>query len=262
MKISKIKTVFFSPTGTSKKIVNAIASTFGPGVDVEEVDLTFNTEDIQIAGDELAVFGVPVYAGRVATLAKERLKAIVGTGSPAVAVVLYGNREFEDALLEMRDIATAQSFNVISAAAFIGEHSFSSDSFPIGQGRPDEDDLKVASQFGAVCRKKIEELTDTVAEFEVPGDKPYKDGFPGLPFTPLIDQEKCNQCELCISTCPPQALHLEDELKIKVDNCIFCCACIKNCPEDAISIQAPPLKEKQEWLATNCKDRKEPSFFY
>ena len=36
----------------------------------------------------------------------------------------------------------------MAAGAFIGEHSFSRKGMPIAEGRPDESDLKQATEFG------------------------------------------------------------------------------------------------------------------
>ncbi|MGW8195616.1 MAG: flavodoxin family protein, partial [Desulforhopalus sp.] len=140
MNINKVWAVFFSPTRTTKKIVEAVLSGIA-GNNVGTYDLTYSAEGIgrEFHDDELVVFGVPVYAGRVAPLAVERLAGVRGNKSPAVLVVVYGNRDYEDALIELRDLAEKASFIPVAAAAFIGEHSFSSEDFPIAQGRPDSD---------------------------------------------------------------------------------------------------------------------------
>ena len=57
-----------------------------------------------IAQDGTAIVGVPVYAGRVPELCLERLAGFSVDAVAAVLVVLYGNREYEDALAELRDV--------------------------------------------------------------------------------------------------------------------------------------------------------------
>lgn len=263
MDITNIKTIFFSPTGTSKKIVQAIAEGARRSQAVEPIDLTFPEHpcQISIANNELAILAVPVYAGRVAALAKRRLSEISGNNSPAIIVVLYGNREFDDALIELKDIAAQQSLNVIAAGAFVGEHSFSSDSTPTAHGRPDANDLKIAKEFGekAMLHFTTGELPETV---DVPGDTPYKEGMKNLPFTPVIDYEKCTQCETCITACPAGAISLNGKIQINADSCTFCCACIKICPEECISLASTPMGEKAISLSENCKTRKEPQLFF
>ena len=103
MRVKNIQPVYFSPTHTSAKIVTAIAE----GTDIivnKEIDLTYPCADQKvISTDSLAIIGVPTYAGRVAPTALERLQKIKGDNTPAIIVVLYGNRDYEDALLELRD---------------------------------------------------------------------------------------------------------------------------------------------------------------
>ena len=41
--------------------------------------------------------------------------------TPAVLVVVYGNRAYDDALLELSDIATGAGFVPLAAGAFVGE---------------------------------------------------------------------------------------------------------------------------------------------
>jgi ferredoxin/flavodoxin len=263
MNITKITTLFFSPTGTSKKIVQAIAEGAGQSCQIEHIDLTLpkHQKSRTFAGNELTIIAVPVYAGRVAQLAKERLQQFSGSNSPAIVVVIYGNREFEDALVELKDLAQAQSFSVVAASAFIGEHSFSSAETPIAQGRPDKNDLTIAKEFG---QKAMQQLmaSKTSADIKVPGDIPYKDGMKNLPFTPTVDTDECTQCEECISVCPTGAISLTDQININAELCIFCCACIKNCPVECISLKNTPMQEKAGALTINCKERKEPQLFY
>ncbi|MFW2369060.1 MAG: 4Fe-4S binding protein [Desulforhopalus sp.] len=264
MEIRKVVTVSFSPTGTSKKIVEAIASGIS-GVECSSIDLTFSIENQEktFQPDELVIIGVPVYAGRVAPLAVERLKAIRGNNSLAVVVVLYGNREYEDALIELRDLAAEASFRPVAASAFIGEHSFSNAGKPIAEGRPDSADLAAAAEFGRSIGNKILELKTTadLTILQVPGNVPYKEAMGSLPFTPKVDEAQCTLCGLCMETCPSGAIAIDETVVMDVDRCVFCCACIKNCPENAVEIDAAPLLEKRQWLHENYAARKEAEFF-
>lgn len=264
MKIKKIRLISFSPTRTSKRVIDAIASGIG-NIPADTVDLTYPdaVSALQIGADELAVIGVPVYAGRVAPLAAKRLAAIKGNNSPAVIVVIYGNREFEDALFELKDIAENAALIPLAAGAFIGEHSFSGPATPVGAGRPDAVDLAVANAFGVKISEKIAGIEDvaTGPEVRVPGNHPYKDGVGPMPVTPKVIEAKCTQCGICLSTCPTGAIALNSQIAIDKELCIFCCACIKNCPEEALMIDAEPIKQKRQWLYENCTERKEPKLY-
>jgi len=264
MDISKVWTVFFSPTKTTRKVVEVISDSINSNND--SVDLTCSSTDaaVNIGPDELVVIGAPVYSGRVAAPAVERLRTMNGNNGPAVIVVLYGNREYEDALIELRDIAMERKFVPVAAAAFIGEHSFSTPEMPIAEGRPDENDLREAATFGRKVSEKIKQLKDisSVAELQVPGNIPYRDSMPPLPFTPEVNNEDCTLCGLCMESCPSDAISIENEVVMDAGRCIFCCACIKTCPEDAVSIKAAPLLEIKKMLYENYSKRKEPELYY
>lgn len=116
---------------------------------VTTVDLTHpSPAAVAVSRDTVAVIAVPVYGGKVATTARKRLEAVHGNGTPVVLIVLYGNRAFEGALVELSEIAATQGFIPIAAAAFVGEHSYSTDRYPIAVGRPDASDLAEAVAFG------------------------------------------------------------------------------------------------------------------
>ena len=259
MEIKRIKTYCFSPTGTSRSSVAALAE--GIGIEeLEEVDLTLEnlTGEKESREGDLTIVGVPVYAGRVAELAVNRLQPLSGNGTPAVAVVLYGNREYDDALLELNDLLTKQGFMVVGGCAFIGEHSYSTDKLPIAPGRPDQADLEKARAFGKKIREKISKAGELTPLKTIPGNFPYTDGMADIPFTPTVDDEICTLCGVCESVCPDGAISQEEKIVLDAAPCILCCACIKSCPESAISMQIPPLLEKVAWLHETCKERKEP----
>ena len=92
----------------------------------------------------------------VAPLAMERLQYIRGVDTPTVLVVVYGNRAYEKALMELDAFAIPHGFKVIAGATFIGEHSYSTDKYPIAVGRPDESDLAFAAEFGKKIMEKIQ----------------------------------------------------------------------------------------------------------
>ena len=264
MKIRKIWAISYSPTGTSKKIVKTIAAGF-PDIECGSLDLTVSGEISQkrFDSDELVLISVPVYAGRVAPLAAERMQALLGNQTPAVLVVLYGNRAYEDALIELRDLAAKASFLPVAAAAFIGEHSFSGSDQPIAAGRPDAADLDRAKSFSQKITDAMTQRQSPadIEKLYVPGNVPYKEGVGPIPVTPKVDQSICTSCGLCVSSCPNGAIAIDGEVSMDVERCTFCCACIKNCPENAVAITAPPLLEKRQWLFDNCGERKEPEFY-
>ena len=62
------------------------------------------------------------------------LDTLEGHGAISIPYVCYGNRNYDDALIELGDILTAKGFENIACGAFIAEHSFSR---ILAAGRPD-----------------------------------------------------------------------------------------------------------------------------
>jgi ferredoxin len=270
MNIETLHLLYFSPTQTTKKVLNAIADGFEPEA-VRHSDLTLpdsirseeSGEKIRI-DDGLTIIGVPVYAGRVAPVAADRIRRFKAGGAPAVLVVLYGNREFEDALRELKDLAVEAGFRPIAGGAFIGEHSFADSKFPIACRRPDHEDLKKCAEFGALIKEKIQQISsiDSLPIPEFPGNYPYRDAHPLKDSSPETLEDLCTRCGTCVSVCPTAAIVLEDKILTATGTCIVCCACVKNCPSEARVMRDPQVQAITEWLWQNYHKRKEPQIFF
>lgn len=251
MTINEAYVIYFSPTHTSKQVAEAIVR--GTGIKkVTPIDITRQAAaDLVIPATALTLIAVPVYGGHVAPLAMSRLQSIKGTDSPTVLTVVYGNRAYEKALMELDAWAVKQGLKVIAGATFIGEHSYSNESYPIAAGRPDSHDLDLAQTFGAQIQEKIEKATQAdhlyavdVRAIQRPKQpffplfrflgkviKIRKSGTP-LPRAPWIrDEEACTHCGACAKACPAGAIILGDELHTDESKCIKCCACVKICPQ-------------------------------
>ena len=265
MDFAQVRLVYFSPTGTTRKILEGIAE--GLSVqDVGHIDLTLPEgaeQTIQPFSDQLVIIGAPVYGGRLPTEAIKRLKRMKAAKTLAVPIVLYGNREFEDALLELRDLVVELGFVPVAGGAFIGEHSFATEDKPIANGRPDSLDLQKAADFGAKIKGKIKSLqsSDDLADLEIPGRFPYEGGAKAMTVSPVTKEDKCTLCGVCADVCPTAAISIDHGVATKIELCIRCCACIKNCPEDARFWEDEMMNTIMNWLNENCADRKEPQIF-
>ena len=265
MKTPSSKLLYFSPTGTTKAVVAAVARGF-EATAVEQSDLTkpiTRLKPLQTAKDELLIVGVPVYMGRVPEIIREWLQSIKADNTPTVCLVVYGNRVYDDALRELNDILTADGCIPIAAGAFIGEHSFSSDKRPIALGRPDQHDLSQAEAFGRTIKEKLDAL-QAISESDavlVPGEFPYR-GETKLWDVDFIDvSNDCKQCRICAEVCPVGAIDIENSRLIDQEKCITCCACIKNCPSQARTIKPGPVDDASIRLNTLFKESKQPELY-
>lgn len=258
MNITHTRVITFSPTHTSLKIARAVARGW-QGTEADELDLTCRQlrEPFAIGADCMAVISVPVYAGRVAPLALQRLKDVRGEGTPAILIVVYGNRDYEDALVELRDVMTAQGFVSVAAGAFIGEHSYSRPGMPIAEGRPDEADLALAADFGR--RARIKHESGNSEPFFIKGNVPYREVGTPTPQAPVWHEDDCTGCGTCVDCCPTMSIRMTDEGEVQTEpsTCIKCCACVKACPAGALTFDTPYTA----MLHAKFSARREPELF-
>jgi ferredoxin len=265
MDIDSVKLVYFSPTKTTQQVIENIAKGIQAD-EVEQIDLTApeaETKEYEVVTSGLTIIGAPTYGGRLPVAAVRRFERLRANNAPAVVVAVYGNRDYEDALLELKNLAEERGFNPIAGGTFIGEHSFSRDDMPIAQGRPDSADLKKAQKFGEEIKTLLSSTNsiDDLSPLKIPGNFPYKERSESSQIAPFIDKALCTNCEDCIEVCPTGSITLKDELQIDPNTCILCCACIKECPCEALYFTSPGINKVTEWLYTNFSERKEPELF-
>lgn len=253
-----LHTITFSPTRTSSRIAEAIASGM---LDISSCgtlthDLTYLSDTVcSIPSDDIAIIAAPVYGGKMAPVAKTRMAGFKAQGTPCILVAVYGNRAFENALNDMADFVRSLGFIPVAAGAFVGEHSYSTAETPIASGRPDADDLLAAGSFGRTIGSRLRdgslEPVDTALLHDIPSPVESIDNFRSFvmdyqrqqataprQYLPEINTDICDQCGVCVDICPTGAIG-DDCRSLDASLCIKCCACVKSCPSQARTLHSP-----------------------
>lgn len=204
----------------------------------------------------MALFAAPVYAGRIPAIAAQQFHKIKGKGRKCVVIAVYGNRDYDDALVELCDLATENGFTVIAAAAFVAQHSI----FPkVATSRPDAADMEKIAAFTA----RVKELLSGDKSLDitrVKGNRPYKTPAP-IPLIPAADKKKCRECGKCYRECPAGAISKEDYHITDAEKCISCGRCIAVCPDNARHFGGLKYKMIAPIFQKKCSASREPECF-
>ncbi|MEG2173736.1 MAG: 4Fe-4S binding protein [Desulfovibrionaceae bacterium] len=262
MLYTSLESFYFSATGTTKKVLQEIGKGFvGPHreYDLLQQPLTQSPrQPLLLSATSLAVVALPVYAGRLPAYCLPSLALLRGQKTPAIAVVVYGNRHYDDALLELTDILDAQGFTLIGAAAFVAQHSI----FPtVATGRPDAADCHHMADFARQCAQKLERLADIsgAKPVAIPGNRPYKDP-PRVALQPSPD-DSCTLCGACADICPAQAITVGTSFRKDEARCFSCAACVAVCPTHAQAFRSPEYAKFSAVFTEKCRTRREPELF-
>ena len=272
MEQKKVWAVYFSPTGGTQKVVCTTAETLAQklGLPLEQFDFTLpdaREKDAVFGEEDIVVFGTPVIAGRVPNVLLPYLNERVrGGGALAVPMVSFGNRNYDDALIELRNILEQDGFRTIAGGAFISEHSFSR---TLAAGRPDEQDQAILREFGEKIAEKLQSGWVYEAPAYVKGNDPIRPYFKPQDrhgahidirkVKPKIGEECCG-CGLCAQVCPMGSISRED-VREYTGICIKCCACVKKCPMQARYYDDPGYIYHKEELEELYARRAEPEYF-
>ncbi|MBE6281608.1 MAG: 4Fe-4S dicluster domain-containing protein [Bacteroides sp.] len=248
--------VYFSATYTTRTICERIAGHLSEENIAYDVTNDESLEDISIPEEDLLVIGIPVYAGRIPEIAVDRLNRFKGKGTKAIAVAVYGNRDYEDALIELTDLVQANGFQVIGAGAFIARHCIFTE---LASNRPDEQDMEVIRRFAEQCQT-ILSSTAQLPMIEVKGNRPYKPN--GHASARPTSDETCNHCGKCARLCPTHAISLEQPPLTDNDKCLACGRCLVVCPTGSRNFRGEKYQEMAIKFTTSFSARREPELFF
>ncbi len=246
MNLQTVWAVYFSGTGTTEKVVTALATSLSEKLNLPMKTFCFNApsvrkEELAFTSADLVVFGVPVYAGRVPNLILPYItEQVKGNGAISVPVALFGNRNVDDGLMELRNVMAGNGFTAIAAGSFAAEHSFST---TLGAGRPDGEDMALVEMLAVHTAEKVQSMTEVPTEqIAVVGCDPIRPYYTprdrnGTPINilkvkPKTDLDRCVKCGLCATLCPMGSINPQDTSDVP-GKCIKCCACVKKCPVGA-----------------------------
>jgi len=246
--------IIFSPTGGTEKAADAIMKNWP---DVEKIDLSDANEDYakySCASDDIVLIAMPSFGGLAPQIAIDRLSRIKGNSAKCVLVCVYGNRAYEDTLVQMEDAAEKCGFQVIAAVSAVAEHSIMRQ---YAAGRPDSADCGQLAEFAVKIDGKIN--AGDGKKPLIPGNRPYKKGG-SLGLVPKANSD-CTKCGLCARLCPtqaidPQTLKAEDSKK-----CISCMRCVSVCPQKARKLNGLMVSAASLAMKKACSEAKQNELF-
>lgn len=296
MNFSKVTAVYFSPNGSTKKIVRAVAEKIAGAVGAEFCDDNFTLPKNRVSirkfsASDIVVVGTPTYAGRVPNkILPDFMEKITGCGAVAVPVVTFGNRNYDSSLAELCGIMRQNGFFVAAAGAFVCRHVFSE---KIAAGRPDASDEYCVDEFAEKVFEKLQtayktdsgNISDAYARTDVyannlsfaekivigadaagsVGDYYVPLGIDGNPAKflkakPQTKLELCSSCGACARRCPMGAISVADTSDV-TGTCIKCQACVHVCTKKAKYFDDVAFLSHVEYLEQHFTRRAENKMF-
>lgn len=247
--------VYFSPTGGTKKVLDIVSNAWE--CEKQEIDLSkkdvMNTS-IAMNEEDLCIVAVPSFGGRVPQVVKERLCAIHGNGCKCILIVVYGNRAYEDTLLELKHLMKERGFQCVAGISAVARHSIM---HQFATNRPDDADREELLSFAHQIQSHVK--MNTWKEVEVVGNVAYR-AYHTLPMVPSTST-KCCACGICVANCPVQAIDKANPRETNSAVCISCMRCVEICPVHARSVNEQMLKAATAKLEKACSGRKKNELF-
>lgn len=248
--------IVFSPTGGTQKVSCAIASGFKKPtkfIDLMKFDCDYS--EFCFSENDICLVSVPSYGGRIPAITEERLLKMSGGGALAVMMAVYGNRAYEDTLIELEAVLTRAGFRCIAAVSALAQHSIMNE---FAATRPYKQDIEELETFSIKIVEKCEK-GDYNGPVKVPGSVPYRE-YKGLAIKPKANN-KCTRCGECALQCPVGAISREDPSITDKNKCITCMRCVKVCPKQARNLNSLLVGVAAKKMKKSCSDRKQNELF-
>ena len=272
--MGKVKVYYFSPTGgtwqVAQRLGDRLGALLGAAVEYHSYTLPREREALpQVGAGDVVVWATPVYAGRIPNKTLDYVRrAIHADGNPAIALVAFGNRAYDNALAELVGLMEEGGMKPVGAAAMVTHHAFSD---ILGTGRPNEEDLAALDRFAVQVAEKLLTHNSKLITVSVPGEahpeKYYTPlninnapaGF--LKAKPLCNSELCTRCGVCLEVCPMGSIGAKDGMPTFDGICIKCQACRRHCPTGAIAFTDPEYLSHVAMIERTFAVPKQAEFF-
>ncbi|MCX5847960.1 MAG: EFR1 family ferrodoxin [Deltaproteobacteria bacterium] len=239
----KLLILYFSSTGITKKIAKVIGDAFTKtGCQVTMSDIT-SFADRQRIFDlkpyHAVVFGTPINSWRAPRAVREWIRTLNGQGKKCSTFFTYGGFAVHPTHYSTKQLLENQNFIVVSSSEFLGFHTFNLGGWKAMEGRPDESDFKVATEYAQITYKRFIGEDNTILAktnyTEEQLDSMESSGFNMLTQLPTRGGESCGMCLVCEESCPSGAMNAESG-EVDREKCIACLDCVANCPENVLKI--------------------------
>ena len=272
MQFKTVWAVYYSGSGSTRRLLRGMAEAAGEALMLPVRELDYSRPEAReksycFTETDLVFWGSPTYAGRLPNVLLPFLRGnFTGGGAAAVAVVLYGNRGYDDALKELCEVLTGNGFLAAAGAAVTAEHAFAP---ALAHGRPNGEDRAAAAEFARKTALTLREREHPIP-VTVPGREPIGayytplglDGEPAcfLKAKPKTDPEQCTRCGLCAAVCPMGSIPREEPTEC-TGICIKCQGCIRECPAGAKYFDDEAFLSHRAMLEQNYIRRRENEFY-
>ena len=246
--------IIFSPTGGTEKVAKAITKRW-PSVVTIDLSIPGRADSKTVLQPEdTALIAMPSFGGLAPQIALERLGEIKGNGAKCILAAVYGNRAYEDTLVQMEDAAEKCGFQVVAAISAVAEHSILRQ---YAAGRPDSADCDQLAGFAGRIQEKLQ--SGDRKKPVIPGNRPYKKAG-GAGLVPKAGSA-CIECGLCAQRCPTQAIDPKAPKTTDGKKCISCMRCVSVCPQGARKLNGAMVSVVALAIKKACSEYKKNELF-